>query len=44
MFGRYSLDKAGLILANQGETLNDYLKAVPEPSFMPDEDNVIPVL
>lgn len=44
MFGRYSLDKAGLILANQGETLNDYLKAIPEPSFMPDEDNVIPVL
>ena len=44
MFGRYSLDKAGLILANQGETLNDYLKAVPEPSFMPDEDNVIPIL
>lgn len=44
MFGRYSLDKAGLILANQGETLNDYLKAVPKPSFMPDEDNVIPVL
>lgn len=24
MFGRYSLDKEGLILANQGETLNDY--------------------
>ena len=25
MFGRYSLDKEGLILANQGETLQDYL-------------------
>jgi type II restriction/modification system DNA methylase subunit YeeA len=24
MFGRYSLDKEGLILANQGETLEDY--------------------
>jgi hypothetical protein len=44
MFGRYSLDKPGLILANQGETLEDYLKQVPQPSFMPDEDNVIPVL
>ncbi len=44
MFGRYSLDKAGLILANQGETLADYLRQVPEPRFMPDEDNVIPVL
>lgn len=44
MFGRYSLDKPGLILANQGEGLADYLAQVPEPSFMPDEDNVIPVL
>lgn len=44
MFGRYSLDEPGLILANQGETLADYLARVPSPSFMPDEDNVIPVL
>jgi len=44
MFGRYSLDKDGLILANQGETLADYLRQVPEPTFMPDDDNVIPVL
>lgn len=44
MFGRYSLDEPGLILANQGETLEDYLARVPNPSFMPDEDNVIPVL
>nr|CAD6617270.1 BREX-1 system adenine-specific DNA-methyltransferase PglX [Rhizobium sp. Khangiran2] len=44
MFGRYSLDAPGLILANQDETLADYLARVPEPSFLPDEDNVIPVL
>lgn len=44
MFGRYSLDAPKLILANQGETLADYLARVPEPSFLPDEDNVIPVL
>jgi hypothetical protein len=44
MFGRYSLDKPGLILANQGETLDDYLRQVPQPRFMPDEDNVIPLL
>jgi len=44
MFGRYSLDAPGLILANQGETLADYLARVPKPSFMPGEDNVIPVL
>lgn len=44
MFGRYSLDKPGLILANQGDTITEYLKQVPEPKFMPYEDNVIPVL
>ena len=44
MFGRYSLDKPGLILANQGETLDDYLQQVPEPRFTPDADNVIPLL
>lgn len=44
MFGRYSLDKPGLVLANQRDTLADFLRQVPEPSFMPDEDNVIPLL
>ncbi len=48
MFGRYSLDKEGLILANQGETLEDYLKKVEksqhEVPFLPDEDNIIPIL
>lgn len=48
MFGRYSLDKEGLILANQGETLEDYLTKVEklerELAFVPDGDNIIPVL
>ena len=44
MFGRYCLDKPGLILANQGETLADYLRQVPEPRFPADDDNVIPML
>jgi len=44
MLGRYSLDEPGLILANQGETLADYLDQVPQPSFPADDDNVIPVL
>jgi hypothetical protein len=48
MFGRYSLDKQGLILANQGETLETYLqkveKAKSDLTFVPDEDNIIPVL
>jgi type II restriction/modification system DNA methylase subunit YeeA len=44
MFGRYSLDQPGLILANQGESLTDYLRQIPQPRFMPDDDNVIPLL
>lgn len=44
MFGRYSLDKPGLILADQGQGNEDYLQQVPEPCFMPDSDNVLPVL
>jgi len=44
MFGRYGLDKPGLILANQGETVGDYLSQIPNPTFRPDDDNIIPVL
>ncbi|MEJ1922502.1 BREX-1 system adenine-specific DNA-methyltransferase PglX [Microbacterium sp. KHB019] len=44
MFGRFSLEEPGLILANQGSTLEDYLALVPSPSFMPDKDNVIPIV
>ncbi len=44
LFGRYSLDEPGLVLANQGDTLQDYLAKVPHPSFMPDADNVIPIV
>ena len=44
MFGRYSLDTEGLILADQGDTLEDYLKQISQPSFEPDDDNVIPLI
>jgi len=44
MFGRYSLDEEGVILASQGDTLKEYLEQVPKPSFMPDDDNVIPLI
>lgn len=44
MFGRYSLDIPGLVLADQGATLQDYLAKAPSPSFMPDADNVIPIV
>lgn len=44
MFGRYSLDEPGLILADQGATLQEYLANVPNPTFAPDRDNVIPIV
>jgi hypothetical protein len=44
MFGRYSLDQPGLILADQGSTLQDYLTKVSTPIFTPDDDNVIPIV
>ncbi len=46
MFGRYSLDVDGLILANQGDTIDAYLDKMPDPAnvtFMPDEDNILPI-
>lgn len=46
MFGRYSLDVDGLVLADQGDTLENYLAKIPDPNnviFMPDDDNVIPI-
>jgi len=44
MFGRYSLNEPGLILADQGATLSDYVATVPAPQFMPDTDNVLPIV
>jgi Eco57I restriction-modification methylase len=44
MFGRYSLDEPGLILADQESTLQDYMAKVPNPTFLPDADNVIPIV
>ncbi len=46
MFGRYSLDVDGLVLADQGATVSDYLAKMPNPenvTFMPDSDNVLPI-
>ena len=46
MLGRYSLDVDGLVLANQGDTVAEYLAKMPDPehvTFMPDEDNVLPI-
>ena len=43
MFGRYSLDKLGLVLANQGDGLKEYLAQVPHPRYAPDDDGILPI-
>ncbi len=46
MFGRYSLDVDGLVLADQGDTVENYLAKMPDPEhvrFMPVADNVLAI-
>ena len=43
LFGRYSLHAPGLILADQGSSIQDFHEVVPQPTFAPDEDGVIPI-
>ena len=44
MMGRYSIDKPGLILANQGDGLEQYNEQVPNSRFEPDDDGIIPLM
>ena len=44
MMGRYSIDKPGLILANQGDGLEQYNDQVPDSCFEPDDDGIIPLM
>lgn len=42
IMGRYSLDEPGLIIASQGMRLQDYLSQVVSPTFIPDDDGILP--
>jgi hypothetical protein len=48
MMGRYSIDQPGLILADTGDTVREFLANVKRSqgqlTFAPDEDGIIPVL
>ncbi len=48
IMGRYSLDHPGLILANAGDSLPEFLAKLQKPldalTFAPDEDGIIPIL
>lgn len=43
MMGRYSLDEAGLILADAGSTIEDFDEKVPGAKFRADENGIIPI-
>nr|WP_298673234.1 BREX-1 system adenine-specific DNA-methyltransferase PglX [uncultured Prevotella sp.] len=42
--GRYTVEKPGLILANQGETIDNFKNQVAKPVIDVDNDGIIPVL
>ena len=44
MMGRYSIDKPGLILANQGDGLEQYKALVPHSRFKVDDDGIVPLM
>lgn len=44
IFGRYSIDREGLVLAEQQQGVESYLKYIPQSSFIPDVDNVVPII
>ena len=44
MMGRYSIDKPGLILANQGDGIAQYNALVPNSRFEVDDDGIVPLM
>jgi N-6 DNA Methylase len=48
MMGRYSLDKSGLLLADAGDSLREFLEKVGKPldalTFTPNDDGILPML
>ncbi len=44
MMGRYSIDQPGLILANQGDGLEEFHKLIPNARYEPDDDGIIPLM
>ena len=44
MMGRYSIDKHGLILANQGDGIEQFNELVPNSRFEVDDDGIVPLM
>ena len=43
LFGRHSLDKPGLVMANAGDGVKEYYQKIPQPTFPPDESGILPL-
>lgn len=43
LMGRYSVEKDGLILADAGATVDDFIAKVPGARFLPDQDAILPL-
>lgn len=44
MMGRYSIDRKGLVLANQGDGPKEFEELVPNSRFKVDDDGIIPLM
>ncbi len=44
MMGRYSIDMPGLILANQGDGIEQFNKLIPRSRFEVDDDGIVPLM
>ena len=44
IFGRYSTDKEGIVVANQTDSVKNLLNSNSDLSLLPDEDNVVPII
>ncbi|WP_462164394.1 BREX-1 system adenine-specific DNA-methyltransferase PglX [Pseudoalteromonas xiamenensis] len=44
LFGRYSIDKSGIIIGSQNEMLDKTFAQILPQSYVPDADNVVPII
>lgn len=44
IMGRYSVNRKGLVLANQGDGIENYHLLVPDGRFEPDDDGIVPLM
>lgn len=44
VFGRFSIDKSGVVIDDRSKDFSHFLSEIPSPSYLLDEDNVIPII